>query len=330
VTVILAVVFSLLTAVTNAASATLQWNTATKAPPEEAKGLHLAAYLVRQPQYLAAIATLTLSFLLQAAALHEGDVSFVQPLLVTELPFTLFMSALWLGTGLDRRELLGSAAICMGLGLFLGVGSPQGGRAAVPAGAWLVAAVAVAAVMGILVLIAHTGDSMRKTVAYALASGIAYAMTAVLVKGTTSRISGGIGHLLAGWEPYAMVLTGVMAVLLQQQSLHAGPLAAAKPATTVINPIASVILGVTVFQNSLGGGLQVVAEVFGGAILVAGIVELARSPLVTGHRHENPRHHDRLASGKRRSVGPEARRTARGPDQQVTAVGPADGTPGGV
>lgn len=298
---VLTLVFSLLTSLTNAASATLQWDAATKAPPEEARGLRLAVYLVRRPEYLGAIGALTLSFLFQAAALHEGELALVQPLLVLELPFTLMLSALWLGLGIDRRELLGTAAICVGLGAFLGLGRPHGGRNVVPIGTWAITGIVVVGVLGGLVLAARRGGSLRRTVLFALASGVAYSVTALLVKATTERFSGGIVHLLAGWAPYAMIAAGVLSVLLQQQALHAGPLAVAKPATTIINPIVSIALAVFVFQESLDGGAVVAAEVLGMLVLVAGVLELSRSPLVTGQRRDDQRHEPRLSTGRRSS-----------------------------
>lgn len=303
-TIVLALVFSLLTALTNAASATLQWDAAAKTPAEEARGLRLAASLVRRPEYLAAVGALTLSFLLQAAALHEGEVALVQPLLVTELPFTLFLSSWWLGLGLERREIIGAAGICAGLGLLLGGGHPHGGHATASPFTWAVAVGAVAVLMLGMVLAAGRQRSLRRTILFALSSGLAYSLTAILVKATTEEVRHGIGHLVSTWEPYGMIAAGVGAVLLQQKSLQAGTLAAAKPATTIINPLASIILAVAVFGERLRGSWYVVLEAGGILLLVGGILETARSPLVTGHRREEPRHEPRLAAARRRTQSP--------------------------
>lgn len=302
---ILALVFSLATAFTNAASATLQWDAATNTTPEESKGLRLVATLIRRPEYLAAIGALTLSFLLQAAALHEGEVALVQPLLVTELPFTLLLSSWWLGLGLERRELIGTAAICAGLGLFLGAGHPHGGTTSVSAVTWAVAIGAVVVVMGALVLAAGRGHTIRRTLAFSLASGLAYSLTAILVKATTEEVRHGIVSLLTSWAPYAMIAAGVGAVLLQQKALEAGELAVAKPATTIINPIASIILAIAVFDETLRSSGWVALELVGLLVLVAGVLETARSPLVTGHTCTDSRHQARLSKA-RKQHGPGA------------------------
>ena len=143
--------------------------------------------------------------------------------------------------------------------------------------------------------------SLRRTTLFALASGIGYSVTAVLVKATTDRVNGGIVHLLTGWEPYAMIIAGMLSVLLQQQALRAGALAVAKPVTTIVNPVVSVVLAIVVFDESLRGGGLVAVEVLAMLVLVGGILELSRSPLVTGQRRDDQRHEGRLAGGRRRA-----------------------------
>jgi drug/metabolite transporter (DMT)-like permease len=297
---ILAIVFAFGTAMTNAASATLQWHAASTAPEQRARGWKLAVYLLHRPEYLAAIGALTLSFLLQAAALHEGAVVLVQPLLVTELPFTLVLSAIWLGLRTDRRELLGIGSTCAGLAILLGVGQPHGGRSSATATTWLLAGVVTAGVIVALVLAGRGRPQLRKSVPFALASGLAFSITALLVKATTARLRYGIGQVFTSWPVYAMVLAGVLAVLLQQHAMRAGSLAAAKTATTVINPVASILLGVTVFGETFTGGFLVAVEALGALIMVAGIIELGRSPLVTGQRQADPRHEQRFSKCSRR------------------------------
>lgn len=299
--VILAIVFSLATAATNAASATLQWDAASRAPEQRAPGWKLPAYLLHRPEYLAAVGTLTLSFLLQAAALHEGAVVLVQPLLVTELPFTLVLSALWLGLRTDRREALGIAATCTGLAILLGVGRPQGGRSTAPSLTWFLAGAAVTAALVVLVVVGHKGSKLRRTVCFALASGLAFSITAILVKATTSRVEYGVSGIFTAWPVYAMVFAGLLAVLLQQQAMRSGSLAAAKTATTIINPVASILLGVGVFGETFASGALVAVEVIGAAIMVGGIVELGRSPLVTGHRGGDARYSGRFLQCSRHS-----------------------------
>lgn len=274
-----AVVLAVLTSVANAASATLQWQ-ATADAPAERRGLGLVAYLFGRRDYLLAVGALTVSFLLQAAALHEGDLALVQPLLVLELPFTLILAAAWLGVGLDLREVIGAVAIGAGLALFLGAGAPHGGRDGLPADAWLATAAVTVTVVAVLLVAAVGRAPVHRAVLLSAASGVEFSITALLVKAVTDRTGSGLVHLFAGWPLYAMVAAGVLAVLLQQQGFRAGPIAAAKPSTTVAATLGSVLIAVVVLREELRGGLLVLPEVAGIALLVAGVVELSRSPLI--------------------------------------------------
>lgn len=277
--VLAAVVLAALTSLANAASATLQWH-ATATAPDDAGGARLVGYLLRRREWLLGMGALIASFLLQAAALHEGELTLVQPLLVLELPFTLLLASVWLGVRLDRREVLGAAATGLGLALLLGAGAPAGGRAVPTTSAWLLTAAVSAAVLAALISASIGTSPVRRAVLLSAAAGVQFAVTALLVKVVTDRLGHGLLHLLTGWPVYAMAAAGILAVLLQQQGFRAGPIAAAKPSTTVATTVASVLLGVIVLQESLRGGLFVVPELAGVALLVAGVVGLARSPLI--------------------------------------------------
>src|SRR5262249_328045 len=65
--------------------------------PKRVTGWRLALYLPRQPLWLLGVAAAVGSFIFQALALHNGPMSVVQPLLVTELVFTLVLRRVWIG-----------------------------------------------------------------------------------------------------------------------------------------------------------------------------------------------------------------------------------------
>src|SRR5690242_5283186 len=56
----------------------------------------LALYLPRQPLWLLGVAAAVGSFVFQALALHNGPMSVVQPLLITELIFALVLRRVWI------------------------------------------------------------------------------------------------------------------------------------------------------------------------------------------------------------------------------------------
>src|SRR5450755_812583 len=87
---LLAVVFALAAALSNAVNLLTQ-HKASIGAPRRVKGWRLALYLPRQPLWLLGVAAAVGSFVFQALALHNGPMSVVQPLLITELVFGLVL-----------------------------------------------------------------------------------------------------------------------------------------------------------------------------------------------------------------------------------------------
>ena len=97
----LAVVFALAAALANAVNVLTQ-HKASIGAPRRVKGWRLALYLPRQPLWLAGVAAAVGSFVFQALALHNGPMSVVQPLLVTELVFVLVLRRVWIRQDVAR------------------------------------------------------------------------------------------------------------------------------------------------------------------------------------------------------------------------------------
>ena len=103
----MAILFALLSAFSNATTAVLQ-RQASVSQSEDQKGWRGALDLVRDPRWLVGLLFLGGTFVFQAIALYFGELAVVQPLLVTELIFTLALRRYWLHDDhpledLDRR-----------------------------------------------------------------------------------------------------------------------------------------------------------------------------------------------------------------------------------
>jgi hypothetical protein len=90
-----AVVFALVAAFSNAVNLMTQHSASVAAPKRE-KGWRLGLYLVRQPLWLLGGAAAVGSYAFQALALHNGPMSVVQPVLVTELVFVMVLRRVWI------------------------------------------------------------------------------------------------------------------------------------------------------------------------------------------------------------------------------------------
>jgi hypothetical protein len=113
-----------------------------------------------------------------------------------------------------------------------------------------------------------------------VAAGSTFGLTAALIKAMTRTLAEGLGHLFTDWPVYAMVAAGVLGMFLTQSALNAGSLIAAQPGLTLSDPLISVLWGVLAFHEQVRQGWYILAEVFFAGVIVAGVVMLARSPLL--------------------------------------------------
>ncbi len=154
----LTVLLALLAALSNASASVLQRRAATE-EPEGGAGVRQAvrwlARVLRRPHWLAGAGLLALSTVLQAFALAVGSLSVVQPLLATELLFTLAVGSLVFRRRPNGRTWLAFAALAIGLAVFLGAAQPSAGRSTAPAERWLMAGGAVLGLAALLVVAAR-------------------------------------------------------------------------------------------------------------------------------------------------------------------------------
>ena len=53
------------------------------------------------------------------------------------------------------------------------------------------------------------------------------------------------------WQTYALAVTGLLAVFLTQNAYHAGPIAASQSTLVLIDPLASILIGIGLFGDDL-------------------------------------------------------------------------------
>src|SRR5580658_10199264 len=122
------VLFALLAAFSNALNVVMQ-HIASIGDPEHSKGWRFIRYLLSNPLWLLGWVALAGAFVFQAIALHNGAMSVVQPLLVTELIFALILRWLWLHQSIRPITWSAAACTCVSLAVFIAVSEPSGGSA---------------------------------------------------------------------------------------------------------------------------------------------------------------------------------------------------------
>jgi drug/metabolite transporter (DMT)-like permease len=282
------VVLSLISAASYGLAAVLQHHAAAGEAPELSVRAGLLVRLARRPWWLIGNALDGVGYLFQFLALRRGSLTLVEPLLVLSLVFALPVAA-WL----DHRrmaiaDLVSVIVIMAGLALFLGVAHPGLGVPRASGEGWTLLTVAVAAACGALVLAARDGTRAAAAVRLGVGSGVAFGYVAALTERTGHLLDGGIGHTLTTWEPYALVVGGIVALLLTQSAFQAGPLRFSLPTLTVAQPLVAVIIGLTLFGERIDGrGLAPLAEVLGLGLVTFGVFTLTRSPLVATDQDEH-------------------------------------------
>ena len=120
-----AILFALAAAFSNALNMVTQ-HIASISDPGHSKGWRFVRYLASNPLWLFGWVALAGSFIFQALALHNGQMSVVQPLLVTELVFALVLRRLWIRQQIRDVTWWAAAVTCGSLALFVAVSEPTG------------------------------------------------------------------------------------------------------------------------------------------------------------------------------------------------------------
>ena len=279
----MAFLLAALAAFTNAVTSVLQRIGVESAPESSALRLSLISHAIKRGIWLVGFALMLVQFGLQATALRFGQLSVVQPVLTTELLFLLLILAVWFRYRLGGREWLGALLVVGGLGGFFLAAHPHGGQVLPSTAQWVVAsAILISAVAG-FILAAMRGPRWWRAAAFGAATAITAAYGAALTKAITGYVSQGWGHVFTHFQPYMLAVSGLGTVFLLQNALHAGPITASRTTLVTVNPLLSIVLGVALFGDVLrGGALWISLEVLALAVLVVGVVDLTRSPLVAG------------------------------------------------
>ncbi|MEU2794206.1 DMT family transporter [Streptomyces sp. NPDC007100] len=276
---VLSALFALLTAVANATGTVLQRIAARRVPPGDAFSVRLVRHLLRSPAWLGGIAVIVGAAACQALALTLGSLSLVQPILVTELPFTLLIAAAVSRRPLPAAGWVASVMVAAGLGLALAAAAPSGGDSEASAGMWAVTLLASGGAMAVCVLAAlPRARGKARAALFGSASAIGYALTATLMKAATDSFEReGAGAFFACWQTYAFVAAGACALFLLANAMESGPLVASQPALTLGEALVSLALGIMVYGERVRGGWWLVPEAVGAVMVTWGVVVLPRA-----------------------------------------------------
>jgi hypothetical protein len=256
----------------------------TQARPRSGGVRYLVAFalaLVTTPLWLGSWLVDALSYVAHATALHLGSLSVVQPLMVTTLLFTVPLAALGTGRRVAARDWVAVSALCAGLALVLSTREPSA-VAAVPGPMLVPALGAVTTATVVLVVLARGRSAPVRAAMLAAAAGGLFSVGAATTKLTADvAVTSGFVGLLTSWSGYALAVVSLASFAMQQAAYASGPLAPAMTAVIVVDPLASYLLGVVGFGESLpASGAPLTLAALGMVVLVVAVAALAHSPLL--------------------------------------------------
>jgi len=274
---ILAVAFALAAAFSSAVNLITQHAASISAPKRQV--WRLALYLLRQPLWLLGWAAAAGTFIFQALALHNGPMSVVQPVLITELVFVLVLRRVWIHQRVAAAAWVSVLVVCVALAVFLIAAEPTGGQATPETKQWLSASLVFGGTIVVLTALGRTGSPVRRAAVFAVAAGLTWAMEATFLKAATDTLAAfGIPGMLIRWPVYALIGAGIAGTVLEQAALHVGPLSVSQPMLVIINPFASIILSVWLFNERFTNSpAKITVAVLSFAVMAAGVTMLTRT-----------------------------------------------------
>jgi drug/metabolite transporter (DMT)-like permease len=266
----------------NAVANVMQRKASLQQPAGRAFGTAVLRDLVRTPVWIVGFLAMVASFVLQAVALGLGELSAVEPIITLEVPLTLLVAARVFSTRIGQAEWTGILMMTAGMIVLVSALNPQpGNETDVSHFIYALAGGATAATIVALIIGGQRGGRIWRTACLGAAAGTSFGLTATFIKETVAQLSasGWIG-VVSTWQTYAAIGFGLLGVIVMQWALHTGPLLAAQPGFTLMDPLVSILWGVLVYNEVTRSGWWLVPATAGGIGIGLGVWLLAHSPLM--------------------------------------------------
>ena len=237
---------------------------------------HFLAEIIRKPVWLLGGSLQVCGWVLQAVALERGSLALVQSLCALSLVFALPLGVRLTGQQVGRRSIIGAFATLFGIVSFVALGQPQGGTSQPEPSASLTSGLIFLFAILLLGWLARQrrGRWQQPCLPRALVSATHTRLRSQKCSWCTSQVTAR-QRSFPSWTTYALILTALVGFTLQQSALKTGFLAPAMAASNASMLIASVLLGVTLFQESISNGQErMLPTILGLCLAVFGVILL--------------------------------------------------------
>jgi drug/metabolite transporter (DMT)-like permease len=272
-------VLSLLAALIFGLGVALQQHEARTVAADEALSPTVLLRLAGRPLWMVGLAADIGGWLFQAAALAGGSLIVVQPLITTNLVFALALSAWFAGQSVRLWQWLAVIATLSGLCVFLGVAHPTEHSTAVASqGDWLALAASVGGLVLVMIVLGRGSTGVQRGVYLGIGAGAAEAAMAVLSKAFADEVESGFWHTFTSWEPYVLVVVGILTLTVVQSSYQVGRPTVVLPVNTVTEPLVAASVGAALFGETVHiDAWRTPVVVVALVVMALGLVTLSRS-----------------------------------------------------
>ena len=265
----------------------LQQYSAEQEPESRFLRLSILTDLLRKPRWLVGIGCMVAGYALAAWSIDHLPLTLVEPLLTTYLVWALVLAVPLSRQPVKVAEVIGALILIAGVGLL------SVSRSITPIGLdfgsfshWYAAAI-IAGIAFLAVVIGHRRQGQVRATLTGLAAGLVFGIQDALTRQTLTGLQGNSWTVLfTTWSAYALIGAGVVGIWLMQNAFSAAPLHASLPAIAAGEPLAGIALGIVVFGDTIQitPGLLAI-EASGIALLIIGVIAVARSSAFSGLRH---------------------------------------------
>jgi hypothetical protein len=255
-----------------AVAATFQHQAARRVPTARTLDPRLLVRVLSRPLWIFGGAADLAGTGLHGAALAFGPLALVQPLLVSGLILAVPVEAALDRRRPGRRDLVAVSLSGAGLATFVAIADPQPGPIT-PADAPLLGVmIGVGTTMIVVIACALRMAGAARATFLGVATGAGYALAATLAKACIDVFTGtGLG-VLADWRLYALAAVGLTSLILNQNAFQAGTLAGPLTGIVLTDPLISIAIAVTAYEEHLmTTGAAVPLQLLGLSVMAWGV-----------------------------------------------------------
>ena len=135
------------------------------------------------------------------------------------------------------------------------------------------------AIIAVLAVLGRSASPVRRAALFATAASLTWALMASFIKATPETLSQfGLAGMLTHWPVYALAVSGVAGTVLQQAALHVGPSSVSQPLIVVVDPLASIVLSVWLFDERFTHNpTKIAVAVVSFTVMVVAVTGLSRT-----------------------------------------------------